>query len=254
MGYQDSLSYVSEKRRKALVIDCFFQSFPALFFIQERPRSERCLRTRIAEAVGRAGEERVAAVLESVPDGRLFRNLLVPCGCGRTAEIDAVLLTRKGLFVVEVKDWRGSVVGSRRLSEWTVRLKGKRGTKPLRLKRYNPIKQNAAHVQALSRHLGLPASKRPSSLVVFSSRSELKKVPPSTKDFTIIKEHMLKGAIARRLKARDDLFTESERRAIAQALGRVCDAAERQRRRHVAGAKEAERKRLEERERRRRRH
>lgn len=52
-------------------------------------------------------EERVCAVLESLPgDHMVFRNVYVPCGRGgRTSEVDAVVVSAKGLALVEVKGW-----------------------------------------------------------------------------------------------------------------------------------------------------
>lgn len=201
------------------------------------------------EMIGQLGEDRIAVALKSIPDGHLLRNLYIPCGRG-TIEIDALLATKKGLFVIECKAWTGSIRGSARLNDWSVKIWP--GAKPE--KRYSPIKQNATHLYALSRYLRLPKNKKPHSVIVFTSdQAELKKVPENTGDYTILKgAHALQKFIERRIRVRRDLFTEQELNAIVERLKSATPKpTNKLKKAHVNQVKRAQSKRLAEKERRR---
>ena len=173
--------------------------------------------------IGQAGEDKVAETLKTIPDSRLMRNQYIPCGHGHTIEVDALLLTRKGIFVIEIKNISGKIVGSYRLNEWTVHLKGKRGGKPSRYKIYNPIKQNARHLEAVARYLQVPPSTC-TNLIVFTSRAELKKAPPNTNNFTITQETMLRSVMTRRLDGLSERFTDAELKSMENS-GKARDTA-----------------------------
>ena len=177
--------------------------------------------------IGQAGEDKVAETLKTIPDSRLMRNQYIPCGHGHTIEVDALLLTRKGIFVIEIKNISGKIVGSYRLNEWTVHLKGKRGGKPSRYKIYNPIKQNARHLEAVARYL---------------------QVPPST---CTTQENMLRSVMTRRLDGLSERFTDAELKSMEKALERTTNVPDALKRIHILHVKQAEQKRLAERERRR---
>ncbi|MDD6650575.1 MAG: nuclease-related domain-containing protein [Eggerthellales bacterium] len=206
-----------------------------------------------AERLGKQGEDRIDAILATIPDSRVFRNVYIPCGHNRTIEIDAILLTQKGLFIIEAKNYGGQITGSFRLNEWTQTYKKKGSHSPIRHKFYNPVKQNAAHVQAISRYLKLPLSKQPHSMVVFTSRAELKKVPPNAKEYSILTESILRSTIIRRLKARKEIFDAKEMSDIVQRLNQLPRATKKLKQVHIRQAKMAEAHRIQEREKRRKR-
>lgn len=205
---------------------------------------------RKTRRIGQAGEDKIAEILSTIPASRLMRNQYIPYGHGHTIEVDALLLTRKGIFVIEIKNIAGKIVGSYRLNEWTVHLKGKQGRKPARYKIYNPIKQNTRHVEAVARYLHVPPSSC-TNLIVFTSRAKLKKVPLNTKDFTITQENMLRSIMTRRLNGLSEQFTGVEQQAMIKVLEKTTDVPDAHKRTHIRHAKQSEQKRLAERERRR---
>ena len=72
--------------------------------------------------IGKHGEDAAAKTLEGISGAHLMRNLYIPCGNGRTAEIDILAITNKGLFPIECKAWHGSAIrGSARLNDWSVK-------------------------------------------------------------------------------------------------------------------------------------
>lgn len=198
------------------------------------------------------GEDRICAILQGIAKecgGALLRNLYVPTGGGRTAEIDAVLVTRKGAFVVEVKNWAGIIhCGSARYNEWSVRPWRKPKAKPL--KRFSPIKQGSRHLAAAARYSRTPPSAF-SSLIVFTMSAELKKVPPNGPDFTIVREDRLRSTIKMRLRGRQDVLSTAEMDTLVETLKKTQDASGSLMRAHIRWAKQAERKRLAERSKRR---
>ena len=203
------------------------------------------------QTVGSRGESHVCAILEGIArecGGAVLRNLYIPTGGGHTAEIDAVLVTRKGAFVVEIKSWQGHVRGNSRYNEWSVRPWRKLKAKPE--KRYSPIKQNAKHVEIVSKLTRVSPSAF-TSLIVFTSSAELKKVPPNEANLIITREDGLRSAVKTRLRGRRERFTANELEALCAALSKAQGASSVRRRTHVSQAKQAERRRLEAREKRR---
>lgn len=84
-----------------------------------------------------------------------------------TSQIDHVVVSPYGIFVVETKNYKGWITGGQFSEEWTQHLRGqKNGFR-------NPIKQNYGHIKALEEMLDLDKSVF-ISVVVFSDRATLK--------------------------------------------------------------------------------
>lgn len=202
-----------------------------------------------AAAVGKAGEDQLAKALEDIPDAYVLRNLYIPCGKDRTVEIDCLLASRKGLFVIECKAWNGVAIrGSERFNDWSVRSTWK--SKPIHY--YSPIRQNAAHIYRLVRYLKLPAEKKPHSIIVFTSTRAKLYVPSNTSDYTIIQgTSALRITIMRRLKYRKDMFSTKGLDEIIQQLKSIPKPSSKLKKSHIKQAKQAQQKRLAEKEKRR---
>jgi len=140
------------------------------------PISNAALRTPAPPA--NAGERRVRSVLtKRYRDWPLLNNVLLPSR-GRTAEIDHILISPAGVFVIETKDMGGWIFASPGQKWWTQSFKaGWRsrlmGTKSKRFPFYNPLLQNQGHTRALV-ELGIvnPNELRP--VAVFVGDAELK--------------------------------------------------------------------------------
>ena len=115
---------------------------------------------------GRQGELLVRSALQSAfRAAPLFSNLIIPATDGLT-QIDHVLITSAGVFVIEVKKYAGEILGSPDAPFW-MQFVGNRKTEF-----QNPIHQNARHVSALRCQLGFRDSLF-HSIVVFVGRVEL---------------------------------------------------------------------------------
>lgn len=100
---------------------------------------------------GIRGEGDVARVLSELLDDdyTLFNDIRVRSGFS-AAQIDHLVVSRKGLFVIETKNWRGRIVGDGKARKW---LQYRGEGQPAR-SLDNPILQNRRHVDILKRFLG----------------------------------------------------------------------------------------------------
>lgn len=97
-------------------------------------------------------------------DEYLLTNLLVPIGNGYKREIDSVLITRKGIFCIEIKNWVGHISGDNDSENWIQRyddLNKKEQSHP------NPVKQNEKNRDALERVLSSSFDYSIKNIVIF---------------------------------------------------------------------------------------
>ena len=92
----------------------------------------------------------------SPPDYVVLHNVIVPSDSPRgLAQIDNLVVSKHGVFVIETKSWNATVYGSDRETDthWTV-------FRPGKSKEFlpNPILQNRMHVETLAKCLDLPIS------------------------------------------------------------------------------------------------
>lgn len=102
----------------------------------------------------------------------LFRDITLE-KAGKTSQLDLVLLSKRGLFVIECKNYSGWIFGTADQRRWTQTF--------FRKKFYfqNPLIQNDKHVQVLAEILEL-APERLTSIVLFSRRSSIRTELPGT--------------------------------------------------------------------------
>lgn len=71
---------------------------------------------------------------------RVVANVYLPSANGQDYETDLVILTRDTIYFLEVKNWKGKVVGSRYDKYWKHFFDGQKA------ERFNPFRQNYGHV------------------------------------------------------------------------------------------------------------
>ena len=115
---------------------------------------------------GEYGEYAVATVLEKLPEEyRIFNDVYLEIK-GRSSQIDHVVISRYGVFVIETKNYSGDVYGSENAEHWTQYLNGEG------YKFRNPILQNRSHELAIKNTLHIaPTSIIP--IVVFLDGANL---------------------------------------------------------------------------------
>ena len=120
-----------------------------------------------------------------------------------TTQIDHILVSRYGVFVIEAKNLDGWIFGSENNAQWTQNLYGKK------YRFQNPLRQNYRHTKALSEFLSLPHEKF-HSVVMFWGDCEFKTpLPPNVlhKGYT----HYIQNKV-------DILLTDEEVTQIVEAL------------------------------------
>ena len=79
-------------------------------------------------------------------ESKLLMNLEIPADDGKKTEIDLLLIHETGLYVFEVKYYKGTIYGKYDDSSWTQYFRTKENNRFL-----NPIRQNERHIAALKR-------------------------------------------------------------------------------------------------------
>jgi len=122
------------------------------------------------ERKGARGERRVHNALSSVLDENEYRvlsDLMLPVA-GATTQLDHLVLSRFGIFVIETKNMSGWIFGGADQQKWTQVQKGGK-----RRNFQNPLRQNYAHVKAVESILEVDL-KVLHNFVVFTGSAEPK--------------------------------------------------------------------------------
>ncbi|MBO4306692.1 MAG: NERD domain-containing protein [Bacteroidales bacterium] len=123
-------------------------------------------RKTIFVSQGNYGELRVSHILSQLPEEYLVFNDVYLEIKGRSSQIDHVVISKYGVFVIETKNYSGAVYGGENAEKWAQYLNGER------YDFRNPIKQNLSHVWAIKDTLHIaPSSIIP--IVVFLNGADL---------------------------------------------------------------------------------
>lgn len=100
-----------------------------------------------------------------------IKNITLKLADGSATQIDHILVSKYGIFVIETKNMKGWIYGDERQKQWTQQnFKQKHQLQ-------NPLHQNHRHIKALEEVLGLPFSVFV-SIVVFVGDCKFKTVVP----------------------------------------------------------------------------
>jgi hypothetical protein len=118
---------------------------------------------------GFLGEKSAAIFLSRLDSSKykVINNIMLQIG-GKTSQIDHVVISNFGIFVIETKNYKGRIIGNEYDDYWTqVIFKSKE-------KLRNPIKQSFGHIQALKEHLKEFPDIKYISIVAFTTKADLK--------------------------------------------------------------------------------
>ena len=131
-----------------------------------------------AKTSGNYGEFKLASVLEALPDEfhvlndillnttrkkKLRNGKVVTCGKETSTQLDHVIVSPYGVFVVETKNHKGMIFGDINGTVWTQVLRGR-----AHYTFYNPITQNLGHIKHLCAQSGLNP-KYVTGIIVFTN-------------------------------------------------------------------------------------
>ncbi|MBR1453561.1 MAG: NERD domain-containing protein, partial [Lachnospiraceae bacterium] len=117
-----------------------------------------------AKVTGDTGELELSSVLKSLPDYyHIIDNVMLKTKKG-TTQIDHIIVSPFGIFVVETKNHKGMIFGDTYGQVWTQVLRNGH------FLIYNPIKQNEGHIKHLSNAIKIPANYM-QGVIVFTNRN-----------------------------------------------------------------------------------
>ena len=120
------------------------------------------------------GEALLSSILKSnfkPPDYHLMNHITLDLPDG-TTQIDHILVSRFGVFVIETKDYKGWIFANSKWPNWTQALFRNK------YKFQNPILQNSRHVRAVQNLLDFLPAEAIKSVVVFTGKAEFKTEMP----------------------------------------------------------------------------
>ena len=174
---------------------------------------------------GQRGEARVRWILSSLPAHNFIalHDLLFETDKG-TTQIDHVVVSRFGIFVIETKNYKGLLVGD----EDDTHLSYYLGQQKYDV--YNPLKQNSSHVRALMSILNDRNDDHFIPILALSDDCDFE-VYASSK---IVNFSHLRDAIT---ENRTHIFTEQQMNTIANLLRRKNVTSDSERRKHIERVK-----------------
>ena len=134
-----------------------------------------------------------------------LNNITLPLSNGGSTQIDHVIVSIYGIFVIETKNYKGWIFGNEKQRQWTQVIMGRK------YKFQNPLRQNYLHIKTLADLLELDLSYF-HSMIAFIGECELK-----TRDE--LPEHVLTSGMASYVKKKQyELLTPDEVRAIVEQI------------------------------------
>lgn len=144
---------------------------------------------------GRYGEYLTYKYLKSYENigAKFLFNIYIPKKDEETTEIDVLMISRKGIFVFESKNYSGWIFGTDTQRYWYQTLPAGRG-RSHKEKFYNPVFQNNTHVKYLKSLIG---DKIPFySIITFSDRCTLKNVNTNASKVNVINRYKVYSLVS----------------------------------------------------------
>ena len=175
--------------------------------------------------LGIMGEAKCSSILRRLPKDKynVVNDILIKHDKG-TTQIDHVVVSIYGIFVIETKNYNGKIYGNDTSDNWTKSVYGKH------FPFYNPIKQNYGHIKAIKNFLHLQDTSKIRGIVSFSNRATLK---VHTKSNVVLFKR-LKRTI---MKYDTPLLSSEEVREYTSCLENACDYSKEAKRAHVKEVK-----------------
>lgn len=131
----------------------------------------RVFRTSTFQNSGEALLSSVLLMNFRSPDYHLMNHITLPLK-EDTTQVDHILISRFGVFIIETKDYKGWIFANAKHAHWTQVLFHRK------FRFRNPIHQNYGHLRAVQDILDFVPSEAIKSVVVFSGEAEFKTPVP----------------------------------------------------------------------------
>lgn len=134
-----------------------------------------------------------------------LNNITLPLTNGGSTQIDHVIVSKYGIFVIETKNYKGWIFGNEAQRQWTQVIMGRK------YKFQNPLRQNYLHIKTLADLLALDMSYF-HSMIAFIGECELK-----TRDE--LPEHVLTSGMVSYIKRKQhEILSEDEVQSIVAQI------------------------------------
>jgi predicted RNA-binding Zn-ribbon protein involved in translation (DUF1610 family) len=174
---------------------------------------------------GAIGEQHVSLRLRSLDKTKykVINNVVHQAG-EYTSQIDHIVISDYGVFVIETKNYKGWIFGHEQSEYWTqVIFKRKE-------RLYNPIRQNLGHIRTLKKQLNDYPTIPYHSIIVFSSRARIN-VNTST-------DVVYTSQLLRTIKQYSEFnLTEKEKENIFKKINALNSIATYDKRKHIKSIK-----------------
>ncbi|WEG11161.1 NERD domain-containing protein [Pullulanibacillus sp. KACC 23026] len=136
---------------------------------------------RLPAVKGFLGEAGVRRALKKLPeqDYLVLNDVMLP-NQGKTTQVDHIVLSKYGIFVIETKNYKGWIIGKEKDRQWTQVIYKRKE------RFYNPIHQNYGHIKALETILSGVYEGDFHSIICFSDRATLKNIEVQSSDVKVI--------------------------------------------------------------------
>ena len=181
------------------------------------------LRLNRAKIIGKRGERSVNFNLHFLSDEYHLFNDVYICFNDKSVQIDHIVVSKYGVFVIETKNIKGWIWGTDTSEYWTKNMYGKK------YEFYNPVKQNYSHVKALQILLKISRDKF-IPIVAFLPQATLK----CTTNEVVINSNRLLRTIR---KYKNVVLTDSEVDRIVIELSSLPCVDKKMRTKHVSDIK-----------------
>lgn len=138
---------------------------------------------------GSAGERIVKNYLSKLDRTKykVFHDLYIPKSDGSTAQIDHLVVSAYGIFVIETKNFNGQISGEESGQHWTQKTLKRENTF------YNPVWQNEGHINALKEFYGDVNKINYYSFIVFTRKSHVELYGSFIKAQVLYTDQLLKA-------------------------------------------------------------
>ncbi|ELB2756161.1 NERD domain-containing protein [Vibrio alginolyticus] len=154
------------------------------------------------------GEFLVNRLLSKLPesDYTLIQDVTLPTSDG-TTQVDHIVVSKYGIFVVETKNMKGWIFGSVRQKQWTQKIYRHSS------KFQNPLHQNYKHIKALETLLGC-SEEHLHSVIVFIGDSTFKTEMPPNVTYA-------RGSIRYIQQFNDVVFSDNDYARLTESINRL---------------------------------
>lgn len=149
-----------------LILNLFKKKKPAKSKTREIVQPKNTSQASVRK--GEIGEYKIDIQLSQLPDNyKVLNDIMIENSKSTSgySQVDHIIMTPYGIFVIETKNYQGTIYGNKGRKTWLVNGK---------FKMMNPLFQNYGHIQAIKKLINMEDTDRFISLVTFTKRCTLK--------------------------------------------------------------------------------